>query len=75
MSPLIVEFSELIIHGKFKKVNFDGIGLGCINPAMYLQDSTWDKSIQGPEVRKSPLEGKLNLLGGFYKGYISSPEH
>ena len=46
MSPLVVEFSELIIHGEFKKVNLDGIGLGCINPAMYLQDSTWDKSIK-----------------------------
>lgn len=46
MSPLIVEFSELIIQGKFKKVNLDGIGVGCINPAMYLQDSTWDNSIK-----------------------------
>ena len=42
----MVELIELIIHGKFKKVNFGGIGLGCINPAMYLQDSTWDNSIK-----------------------------
>ena len=46
MSPSIVEFGELIIYVKFKKVNLDGIGLGCINPALYLQDSTWDNSIK-----------------------------
>lgn len=45
MSPPIVEFSELIIHGEFKKVNLDGIGPGCGSLTLYLRDGTWAKVI------------------------------